>query len=199
MDLFFFLLGTAIVLGGLHMIAPDHWAPLAAVSGKLNYTRRRTYVTAATLGALHALTSEAVAGIVLVIGVILVHRYLEYVDVASIILLFAVGVYFIVNGVMEMDLQDDRSSAPVKSILAISAFPDLALIPIILAGSALSLFEIGLILAVFVAVSAISLTIMSYVSTRGLAGAMEKIPPRYIDYVMGLILFATAIIIIFTS
>ena len=199
MELFFFLLGTAIVLGGLHMIAPDHWVPLAVVSGKLNYTRRRTYVTAATLGALHALTSEAVAGIVLVIGIILVHRYLEYVDIASIILLFAVGVYFIVNGVMEMDLQDDLSSAPVKSILAISAFPDLALIPIILAGSALPLLEVGLILAVFIIVSSISLTVMSYVSTRGLAGAMENIPPRYIDYVMGLILFATAIIIIFTS
>jgi|YelNatPaOPRAMG01_1025707.scaffolds.fasta_scaffold01669_9 threonine/homoserine/homoserine lactone efflux protein len=199
MDLFFFLLGTAALLGGLHMIAPDHWAPLAVVSRKLKYTGRKTYLTAASLGAIHAITSEAIAGLVLVIGVLLVHRYLGYVEIASIILLFAVGIYFIVNGVMEIELKDDQSNAPVKSILAISAFPDLALIPIILAGSALSLLEIGLILAVFIIVSSISLTVMSYLSTRGLAGAMEKIPPRYIDYVMGLILFLTAIIIIFTS
>jgi hypothetical protein len=199
MELFLFLLGTAVLLGGLHMIAPDHWAPLAAVSWKLKYTRRKTYLTAATLGAIHAITSEAVAGIVLLIGIIFIHSYLTYVDAASIILLFAIGVYFFINGMTEKGLKNEQSNAPVRSVLAISAFPDLALVPIILAGSGLPYFEIVLILIVFVIISSISLTLMSYISTRGLSATMEKIPPRYIDYVMGMILFITAIVIIFVS
>ncbi len=199
MALFLILLGTVIALGSLHMIAPDHWVPLTIVSSRLNYTTRKIYSSAATLGFLHALTSEGIAGVALLIGVLLVRQYITYMEIASVLLLVVVGVYFIINGYTEDEPESGYSAASVKSILAISAFPDFALIPIMLAGSSLSPLNIAWILISFIIISAVSLTVMVYVSTRGLSKALENIPPRYIDYIMGIILFATAGIIAFTT
>lgn len=199
MALFLILLGTVLLLGGLHMIAPDHWVPLTVVSGRLNYSRRKIILSAAMLGALHSVTSEAISGVALVIGILLFRSYITYTEILSVALLAAVGVYFIVNGYTEKEPESGYAIASVKSILAISVFPDFALIPIMLASSALSVPEIALILAAFTIISTVSLTAMAYVSTAGLAMALENVPPRYIDYVMGLVLIATAGIIGITS
>ncbi|MEM0156233.1 MAG: hypothetical protein QW597_06530, partial [Thermoplasmataceae archaeon] len=144
---------------------------------------------------LHSVTSEAIAGVAFVIGILLVRSYITYMEFVSVALLVAVGVYFIANGYMENETESGYAIASVKSVLAISAFPDFALIPIMLASSPLSITNIALILAAFTAISAISLAAMAYVSTAGLSLALKNIPPRYIDYVMGLILFVTAGII----
>lgn len=180
------------------MIAPDHWVPLTVVSSRMNYPKRKIYISAALLGMLHAITSEAIAGVALLIGVLLVRSYLTYMEIASVVLLVAVGIYFVANGYTEKEPESGYAVASIKSILAISAFPDFALIPIMLAGSSLSVLNIAWILVAFIIISSISLTIMAYASSRGLSRALEKIRPRYIDYLMGLILFATAGIISFT-
>jgi hypothetical protein len=197
--LFPILLGTVIVLGSLHMIAPDHWVPLTVVSNRLNYRKGKIFGTAAMLGALHALTSEAIAGVALLIGVFLVRQYITYLEAASVILLVAVGVYFILNGYTEDEPESGYATSSVKSILAISAFPDFALIPIVLAASSLSPLNVAWLLLAFIIISAASLTIMVYVSTVGLSRALENIRPRYIDYIMGIILFITAGIIVFLT
>lgn len=181
------------------MIAPDHWVPLTVVSNRFNYHRRKIFSSAAMLGMLHAVTSEAIAGIALLIGVLLIRVYITYMEIVSVALLVAVGIYFIANGYMEDEPDSGYSGASIKSILAISAFPDFALIPIMLAGSSMPALNIFWILLAFIIVSTISLTVMVYASTRGLSKAIEKLPPRYIDYVMGLILFLTAGIIAFTT
>ncbi len=177
------------------MIAPDHWIPLTVVSSRLNYARKKTLNSAAILGALHAITSEAVGGTALIVGILLVKKYLTYLEIASVVLLVAVGVYFIVNGYTEEEQGIEYGAVSFKSILAISAFPDFALIPIMLASSALPVINIGIILLAFIVVSATSLTIMVYASTEGITRAIAKLPPRYIDYLMGAILFATGIVV----
>lgn len=198
-SLFVVILGTVIALGGLHMIAPDHWVPLMIVSRKLNYSQYRTYLNAAALGGLHAITSEAIAGIALVIGLVLVRNFLNYLEWASILLLLAVGIYFIVNGYAEKSSEDGYASSSVKSIIAISAFPDFALIPVMLAGSPLPILDIAAMLVVFILISAVSLTIMVMAAAKGFSKALEQLPPRYIDYIMGLVLFLTSAILAFTS
>ncbi len=183
---------AAIVLAGLHMIAPDHWVPITVVSGSLNYSSGKKNTIAAGIGVLHAFTSMAVAGVALLIGFLLVRSYFGYVEVASILLLVGVGIYFIVNGYLEEEEDLRSASLSVKSILAVSAFPDFALIPIMLAASSLSGLQILAILTAFTLVSTLSLTLMVYGTSRGLSKALETVPPKYIDYIMGIILFATA-------
>ncbi|MEM0156234.1 MAG: hypothetical protein QW597_06535, partial [Thermoplasmataceae archaeon] len=75
------------------MIAPDHWVPLTVVSGRLNYSKRKTVLSAAMLGTLHSVTSEAIAGVAFVIGILLVRSYITYMEFVSVALLVAVGVY----------------------------------------------------------------------------------------------------------
>ena len=179
------------------MIAPDHWVPLTVVSKKLNYSGKKIYTSAAMLGMLHALTSEAIAGLSLLIGMFLVKSYIRYMEIASVLLLIVVGISFIVNGYTEEEPESGYSVASIKSILAVSAFPDFALIPIMLACSALDAVSILWILVAFITISSISLTIMVYGSSKGLSKTLEKVQPGYIDYIMGLILFVTAGIIAF--
>ncbi len=195
MSLFIIILGTVIVLGGLHMIAPDHWVPLMIVSRKMNYSQRRTNISAAALGSLHAITSEALAGIALVVGAFLVKSFLHYLELASIILLVIVGVYFVVNGYTEENPEAGYNSSSLKSILAISAFPDFALVPVMLAAASLSIPSISIVLISFVLVSALSLSLMVFTAEKGVSKALERIPPRFIDYIMGLVLFITAAVI----
>lgn len=179
------------------MIAPDHWVPLMVVSRKMNYSPRKTYTSAAALGGLHAITSEAVAAIALVVGVFLVRNFLHYLEIASIILLVVVGIYFIVNGYAEENPEGGYSAASIRSIVGISAFPDFALIPIMLASSPLPIISISLVLVTFILVSSISLTFMVYGTARGFSKFLENLPPKYVDYIMGAVLFLTASILAF--
>ena len=75
MSLFAAILALAVILAGLHMLAPDHWIPLTVVSTRLRFSHRRTYATAAFLGILHAGTSATLALIALFIGTIVAGRY----------------------------------------------------------------------------------------------------------------------------
>ncbi len=197
MSLFAVIIVTVVVLGGLHMIAPDHWVPLMIVSRKMHYSSRKTYANAAALGGLHAITSEALAAIALIAGVFLVRSFLHYLEIASIILLLIVGIYFVLNGYTEVNPEEGYSSSSVKSIIAISAFPDFALIPVMLAASPLPFISIAAVLLAFVLISALSLTVMAVGAMRGFSKALERFPPRYIDYIMGAVLFATAAILAF--
>ena len=198
MSLFILILGTVIALGGLHMIAPDHWVPLMVVSRKMNYSRGKTYVNGAALGGLHAITSEALAGIALVVGVFLVKSFLHYLEIASIALLVIVGIYFIYNGYTEENPEEGYTSSSVKSIIAISAFPDFALIPVMLAASPLPYQDIVVVLSAFILISALSLTVMVMAAAKGISKALENLHPRYIDYIMGIVLFITSAIMAFT-
>ncbi len=197
MSLFLVIVGTVVVLGGLHMIAPDHWVPLMVVSKKLGYSSGKTYAGAAAMGGLHAITSEAVAGIALVAGIFLVKSFLHYLEIASIILLLVVAIYFIVNGYKEEYSDQGYSSSSVRSIIGISAFPDFALIPIMLASSPLSPASISVVLVTFILISALSLMAMVYAAVKGFSKALERVPPRYIDYIMGSVLIITAGILAF--
>lgn len=197
MSLFIVIMGSVLILGGLHMLAPDHWVPLMVVARKLNYTSRKTVASALAMGSLHAITSETVAGIALIVGIFLVGNFLHYLDIASIILLVAVGIYFILNGYTEKNPENGYSTSSIRSILGISAFPDLALVPIMLASSPLPATSVLIVLVAFILVSSFSLAVMVYGAVKGFSRAMETVPPRYIDYVMGAVLFVTAAILAF--
>ncbi|MCL5732684.1 MAG: hypothetical protein M1285_04735, partial [Candidatus Thermoplasmatota archaeon] len=56
----------------------------------------------------------------------------------------------------------------------------------------LSPVDMGTVIIAFALASALSLTLVVYGAIRGFARGLEKIPPRYIDYIMGAILLATA-------
>lgn len=192
MSLFVSLLVAAVAIGVLHMLAPDHWVPLMAVSSSMKYSRRRTYLTAALLGLLHAGASVAVALLALLLGVFLVGGYLSYLFYGGEVILLAVGIYFIVGGFLEKPGPGKVKFASVGSLLSVSIFPDLAVLPILLTGVDLGKAALGIIMLSFTLVSVISLSVMSAAASMGLTRGLQRVPPRFIDYIMGAILIGTA-------
>ena len=198
MNIFPVILSAAMVLAVLHMVAPDHWIPLTVVSKKFNYSSSKTYETALLIGILHSAASVALAVVAYYLGELLVSDSLYFLYLSSVILLIIVGIYFVFNGYFEKSEDPESSALSSKSILTVSIFPDFAFIPIMLAASALPLIQVSAVIMAFIFLTCITVVIMTLGASKGFSRSIEKIPPRYIDYVMGAILFLTAAIIIFT-
>jgi putative Mn2+ efflux pump MntP len=146
---------------------------------------------------LHASTSVAVAAVALAIGLVITKSYLSYMYDAGEVLLVIVGLYFILNGLRERKKSQKVEALSTNSALAVSIFPDFALVPILISATPLGFSEISILIIVFVSVSALSLSVIVLVASIGITSAVEKLEPRVIDYVMGIILFITAAILRF--
>ncbi|MCL4329919.1 MAG: hypothetical protein M1533_02815 [Candidatus Thermoplasmatota archaeon] len=192
MSLFIILLVTAIGIGTFHMLAPDHWLPIMALSSARNYTVSRRCVIGASIGAIHAVLSSLVALFILFLGLTFLSSYLYYLFLLSIALLLGVGIYFIVNGYLE----STRTYREVEnSVLAVSVFPDLAMIPLLLAGFSLGFSPIAWILAAFIIASSASLMGVVYLGTAGVGKKLSGMRAERMDYLIALALFLTAIFV----
>ncbi len=199
MQIFTLILAIAIIVATLHMMAPDHWVPLIVVAERVGMPRRRVYGMAGFLGILHAGTSATVALLVLFVGVVLIHGYVSDLNAASIVLLIAVGIYFAVTGYREREAEVMPDRISTGTLLSVSIFPDFALIPILLSAVSLSSLEIGIIILAFALASAASLMVMIYGLSLGFSRAIQKMPPRYVDYIISAILWLTALFIFFVE
>ncbi|MCL5783664.1 MAG: hypothetical protein M1476_07135 [Candidatus Thermoplasmatota archaeon] len=194
MALFLILLAVASSVAMLHMIAPDHWLPLSVISSGRGYSRRKKYALSTALGFGHAGTSILVAGAVFYLGLTLIHIYISYLVLAGQILLIIVGLYFIINGYREGSRD---TSIPENSALSVGIFPDLALIPILITGYSLSTYDIVTILLAFALLSTLFLCLMIFLAARGMGKIIAKMPPKYMDYLIGAVLILTAVMIEF--
>ena len=127
-------------------------------------------------------------------GLVLIHSYIGYLLLAGEVLLVIIGLYFIINGYRE---SEGKTSISETSALSVSAFPDLALLPIVISGATLSGLQIATILLIFFLASGIALTVMVFVAGKGLGKAISRVPPKYMDYLIGGVLIATAVLIRF--
>ncbi len=195
MEIFAIILAIAILVAALHMVAPDHWVPLIVVADRTHLQRKRVYGMAGFLGILHAGTSATVALLVLYVGLILIHGYVSYLNAASIALLIVVGLYFAITGYRENESEIKPDRISTATLLSVSIFPDFALVPILLSAVSLTSLEIGVIILSFALASAVSLIIMVFGVSLGFSKAIEKMPPKYIDYIISVILWFTALFV----
>ncbi len=195
MSLFVILLGGTVLLAALHMLAPDHWLPLMAVSSARKFSARKKYTISSLLGFLHAMTSMVVALAALTTGILLIGHYLTYLYDGGIVLLIVVGIYFILNGYFESSNREEKENVSIWTALGISVFPDLALLPIMITGVQLNVVQLGSILIMFTIVSGVTLPVVVLAASGGFSKVIERIPSRYVDFVMGAILILTAAIL----
>ncbi|EQD27998.1 conserved hypothetical protein, membrane [mine drainage metagenome] len=145
----------------------------------------------------HAVISGAIAFLILVLGLTFLKSYTNDLIYMSIFLLLIVGLYFIFNGLHESSEVDRKIE---NSIIAVSIFPDLAIVPIIVYASALPFSEIIIIFIGFLIASIISLNIMIYASSLAIGDKFSNMRPENMDYVIGgLLLFTALIVTLFPS
>jgi putative Mn2+ efflux pump MntP len=193
-SLFLVLVSTAILVALFHMIAPDHWVPLLIISKTRNYTWKSKYATAVLLGLGHSGSSFLVAVLALFVGVVVLKSSVNILTDISILLMFIIAAYFIINGLREARESNDELMS--RSALAVSAFPDLAFLPIFIAASGLGRTDTEYITAIFIAVTTLTLTAVVWL-TSSLPGTdrLKNMPGRYTDYLIGLILVVTGVLI----
>lgn len=196
MDAFLILLITVAVLSAIHMMAPDHWLPVVLISRRENYTRRKRLNLSLMLSSVHAVTSIVLAVGIVFLSLLFLHQFSTYLKDAGIVLMFAVGVYFFFNGVTEKS--DEASFVKYSFILGVSASPDLSLLPLLIEAQVYPSSYSELMILVFALVSIVSLMIAVTVADFGIGKSLQKLEPRYMDYVMGAILIGIGIFLFFS-
>ncbi|MEM3671068.1 MAG: hypothetical protein QW767_04910 [Thermoprotei archaeon] len=187
---------AAIFVAATHMIAPDHWLPLSAASTRQKFSSRRTLSIAAALGVTHSATSTAVAMLILIVGETIA-GLVHYLDTAGFILLLAVAAYFAITGFLERE-NEAQASAALASAVAVSVFPDFALVPLVLLAAPHGVVYLVQLLILFAAASAASLTAVTATARMGMIESIRKMPPRYSDYAVATVLVVTALALLFT-
>ncbi|MCL4447112.1 MAG: hypothetical protein M0Z77_04230 [Thermoplasmatales archaeon] len=181
----------AVVVASLHMLAPDHWLPLTALSLKRGYKKRRVLYVSAILGFLHGSISVILSLFALFLGVTLFG--LNALKEISIIVLIAVAVYLLANTIKET-----RASENVENTsLLVSILPDPVLLPVIIASYPLGKTELIIISISFVLASILALLVVLAVVMVGIAGRLSRLKGVTVDYVVILALVLTAIYIYF--
>lgn len=182
---------VAVVIAFLHMIAPDHWLPLTALSVKRGYNSRKIKAISAILGFLHGSTSVLLSLFILFLGIDLfgVGKLKEI----SLIVLVAVAIYIVVNSTRE-----GKSSSKIENTsLLVSIFPDPAFLPIIIVSDKFGTVYISVISFAFILTSILSLMLVLIVVMAGISDRASKINPVTVDRIVALALALTAVYIYF--
>ena len=95
------LLLAVAIIGVLHTIVPDHWAPIAVVARQQRWTRRQTAWTAAGAGLGHTVSTLAIGAIAWLVGVAAAQRYGHYVNIASGVALIGFGLWIAIGALRE--------------------------------------------------------------------------------------------------
>jgi putative Mn2+ efflux pump MntP len=111
------LLVAVAIIGVLHTIVPDHWAPIAVVARQQRWTLRHTAWTAAGAGLGHTLSTLAIGFVAWLVGVAAAQRYGHYVNVASGLALIAFGLWIAISALREAR----ESEAELESEVAAEA------------------------------------------------------------------------------
>jgi len=87
------LVATVAVVGVLHTMVPDHWAPIAVLARAQGWSRARTAGAAALAGTGHVVSTLVLGAVVWSVGAVAAMRYGHVVDRVAAFALIALGAW----------------------------------------------------------------------------------------------------------
>src|SRR6202047_2488630 len=96
------LVGVVLLVGVLHTIVPDHWAPITLIARQRGWTRGQTARAALQAGTGHVVTTLILAAIVWLAGVGVAAKFGHWVDTISSIALVAFGLWIAISSWFEL-------------------------------------------------------------------------------------------------
>jgi len=171
------LLVAVAVIGVLHTLVPDHWAPIALLARQQGWTRRHTALTAAGAGLGHTLSTLAIGAVAWLVGVAAAQRYGHYVNIASGLALIAFGLWIAISSLREArepeaELESEVAAEAKKIatstsiMLVIGSSPSVEALPTFFAAAKYGIYAELALAIVFTAT-----TIGTYVATCLLSAA----------------------------
>ena len=195
----------AVLVGCLHMSAPDHWVTLSLLGKIGRWSRARLMLVSLVTGLGHVSLSVALGLAIVEVEVLFTESLSTQIAFWTGALMIVVGLAY---GVRELlsnrpeDYQKEAESRFVKAggsggravgyfaVLGAVLSPDLSILPILVLA-----LPVGLGLAVDTAVvfafaSILTLLILVALGSWGLARVFENVPPKYNDALVGFVVAA---------
>jgi len=92
------LIATVALVGVLHTVVPDHWAPIVVIARQQGWSVVRTARSAALAGFGHVTTTLLLGAFLWVVGASLAVRYAHFVSLASALALLVFGLWIAYGG-----------------------------------------------------------------------------------------------------
>ncbi len=194
----------AVAVGVLHMASPDHWATISVLGKTSNWTEQRLLGVTAIAGLGHILLSM-ILGIALASFAIIFSVYVSRLTTQIIgSVMLAIGLYIILiafrprQNKEETESPDYNANNIVRStgyfaVMGAALSPDLSILPVFVAAIPYSFYVLFLAAAVFSLASMATIMILTYLSYIGLGSFLQRIPARYNDAMVGIIIMAVGI------
>jgi hypothetical protein len=96
------LIATVAVVGVLHTLVPDHWAPIVVLGRQQGWSVSRTARAAAVAGVGHVTTTLLLGGLLWGVGAALAVRYAHDVSIAAALALLGFGLWIAYGGWHEL-------------------------------------------------------------------------------------------------
>jgi nickel/cobalt exporter len=208
------LIGAALV-GVIHMSAPDHWVTLCILSRTSGWNRKKLFSISLATAAGHAILSAALGFAIAVAGLLFSRLISSYISYAVGFVMFAFGLFI---GVRALVSKKKREVTPEEklyekqkknasringigyfAVLGAALSPDLSITPIFLASITVGILFAVYLLIIFVVTSILAQVVLVQVGAKGLAKTFEHVPEKYNDSIVGFVIAAIGIYIIFAG
>jgi hypothetical protein len=142
---FLLLVTTVGVVGVLHTIVPDHWAPIAVIARQRGWSRRETARVAAGAGLGHALSTIAIGILAFFAGALAAQRLGHEINIAAGIALIAFGLWSTIAAAREITAAvnplPSTSALPARTalMLIVGSSPSIEVVPTFLAAAPLGI------------------------------------------------------------
>ncbi|MDC8452289.1 MAG: hypothetical protein LV477_05160 [Candidatus Nitrosotalea sp.] len=213
-NLFAYIIGAALV-GILHMSAPDHWLTLCVLARNKQWAPKKLFGISFMTAIGHVGLSVVMGLVVVVVGLVFSHLISYYLDTGIGIAMVGGG---LVVGIIplvrknphhhdhshEHDHEHDEGKKYGKltskigyfAILGAALSPDPSIIPIYLSAISAGFYFALELSVVFAVASIVTLLLLVYLGTMGLAKTLARIPEKYNDSMVGFVIMAIGIYVL---
>jgi nickel/cobalt transporter (NicO) family protein len=205
------LLLGAVLVGTLHMSAPDHWVTLSLLGKIGRWSRARLMLVSLVTGLGHVLLSVALGLAIVEVGVLFTESLSTQIAFGTGVLMLVVGLAYGARQLLSNKPEDYKKEAESKllkaggsggrkvgyfAVLGAALSPDLSILPIFILA-----LPVGFGLAIDTAVvfgsaSILTLLILVALGSWGLDRVFEKVPPKYNDALVGFVVAAVGAYIV---
>ncbi len=206
--------GTA---GIVHMAAPDHWVTLSVLGRSRGWTRSKVLKTSLISSIGHVALSLVLGIAVAAIGIVFSRFVSEYLDIVIGIVMVAVGLFvgtrpFILERKKDHDNNNHFERSKEKynkeserkvvsnigyfAVLGAALSPDPSIMPIFLASVPAGFCFLVELAIIFAISSVLTLILLVQLGNMGFAKALEKIPEKYNDSIVGFVIAAIGVFIL---
>jgi len=193
---------AAVLVGIIHMSAPDHWATLVVLGKSARWTFR-TLIRATLVSAFGHVALSAFLGLVIVELASVFSKILPRFTQAIGLVMIVSGFYVAINSFRTKNTQSDgdgkfglTKSAGYFAILGAALSPDLSILPICLVAVPLGLITVVHTIVIFAVSSILTDLLLVIVFSVLFSQAVEKLPSKYNDALVGLVVAAVGVYVL---